>query len=390
MVNRIGIDARFMLRPMRGIPLYVNRLCEHLPRDKSLEFVFFINKGFEHNDRSDIYMPRINRIKERNKNILFVNQNSEGEVLWEQFYLPQLVKRYKVDLLHMPANRACYWPGVPMVVTLHDAMEYRFLMGQKYPLSWAQNRSLRSLFYNARARLYVLSMYKLGLHRAKQTITVSHYSAGDMVRYLGYRAETLHVIHHGLDGGYRMEKVLEKKDRTHTLMLGGDSLQKNPNTALKAWAKVDPVLRGKYPLKIVGFCGGISSPLLAAIRELGLEKEVSVKGWVDQQQLVDLFKRAALFLFPSRYEGFGFPLIQAMAAGTPMICSNTSSIPEIVGQAGLKYDPDDHRGMAEGMTALLSQINDWNQQSSKGLDRAEQFDWEKSAAMHIKTYRELL
>lgn len=387
----IGIDARFMLRPLRGIPLYVLRLCQNLPElDRDINFIYFINKGFEHNDSPENYLPRIQEIEEKNPNVKFVNYDDDAEIKWEQIYLPKLVKQYEVDLLHMPGNRICYFPGVPTVVTVHDVMEYKYLLDQKYPISWHKNRSIRMLQYNLRKRMYAILSYKWGLARADKIISVSQYSAKDIVKTLGVDADKVSVIHHGVDEGYLGNVSCPLSQRAFTLMLGGDSFQKNPEGAIASWAKVSPELRNKYPLKVIGFCGTDSSPLKQAIEKYNLENFVEIKGWVTQDEMVDYFKRAALFLFPSRYEGFGFPLIQAMASGTPVISTNKSSIPEVLGDVGLQLDPDDYCGMASAIEKVLSGPEEWQSQSNRGYERSEQFRWEISAQKHLVLYEEFL
>lgn len=380
-----------MLRPLRGIPLYVLRLCQSLPAlARQTRFVYFINKGFEHNDTPENYQPRINAIEQQNPNVTFVNYDHVAEIKWEQLYLPRLIKEYDVDLLHMPANRACFSPGIPMVITVHDVMEYCFLLDQKYPISWVKNRSLRMLQYNLRRRIYAVLTYRFGIPRASRLISVSRFSADDIATTLSIEKELISVIHHGVDTEYFQESPRPLEDRALTLLLGGDSHQKNPEVALASWAQVDPLLRQKYPLKIIGFCGNDSSPLLQAVRKYGLENSVEILGWVSQQEMVEYFKSAALFLFPSRFEGFGFPLIQAMACGTPIISTDKSSIPEVLGPVGLKYNPDDYTGMASGIEMMLKDNAEWKRQSKIGCERSKQFTWENSAREHLELYKRLL
>ena len=389
-MKTIGIDARFMLRPLRGIPLYVLRLCENLPGlNREYQFVYFINKGFEHNDTPENYLPRIESIEKKHPNVTFVNHDDEAEIKWEQVYLPRLIKKYKVDLLHMPANRICFFPGVPTVVTTHDVMEYLYLWNRFKKNIYAAS-GIKNFLYLTKIATYALANYKIGFQKAKQIITVSLYSAADIASKLKIKSNNICAIHHGLDADYFCDKVKPLSDRNFTLMLGGDSFQKNPELAIRAWAQVDPALRQKYPLKIVGFCGNKSSPLLTAIQENDLEGQVEIKGWISQGEMVQHFKNAALFLFPSRYEGFGFPLLQAMACGTPVISTNKSSIPEVLGDVGFQYEPDDATGMAAGIKRLLKDTDEWQKQSDTGYQRSLGFRWEVSAQKHLDVFDRLI
>jgi glycosyltransferase involved in cell wall biosynthesis len=240
----------------------------------------------------------------------------------------------------------------------------------------------------------------LGLKRATRVITVSQHSAADIVKHLNISPGVVRAIHHGLDREFILDdghgvltdgqSRLKLSRRNYVLMLGGDSHQKNPEGAIAAWAKVPESIKSKYRLKIVGFCGDDNSPLMKALRKHKLEDSVEVHGWITQNELVDSLRNAALFLYLSRYEGFGFPPLQAMASGTPVISTNRSSIPEVLGEVGLKYTPDDHDGIARGITEILTDESAWNEQVEEGIKRSQLFDWKKSAEAHLKVYEEVL
>lgn len=388
--KRIGLDARFMLRPLRGIPRYVYSLCEMLPEDQSIDWYFFINTGFEHNDTPYTYQKRIESIQKRYNNVVFVDCKSEGEVFWEQVCLPRLIKQYRIEMIHMPGNRVCFFPGVPMVVTVHDTMEYDFVLKQRYPLSWKQNRSLKLWLYRFRYRCYGVVIYKYGIRKARQVITVSKYSAEDIQRKGLARGNQINVIHHGVDAEFTKFEPLKVEPRKFTLMLGGDSWQKNPELAIKSWALVDPVVRNKFPLKIIGFCGTKNSPVIKTISSLSLDDEIEIKGWVSEKEMIDYFRYARLFLFPSRYEGFGFPVIQAMRVGTPVVTTNKSSIPEVVGKAGIQVSPDNPQKMASSIQTLLADDIVWSLYHKMGLQQAELFGWEKSIKSHLQVYQSVI
>jgi glycosyltransferase involved in cell wall biosynthesis len=389
--RRIGIDARFILRPLRGIPLYVTRLCEHLPAlNPDYLFYLFINKGFEHNDLPENYQPRIDNIR-KHDNVRIVNFDDDAEIMWEQIYLPRLVRAHKIDLLHMPANRMCFFTPVPTVVTVHDVIEYLFLPIRYSLRSILKSSNIRLSFYLLRTRSYIWTMYRYALKNASKIITVSNYSAGDIVRRLNINHDKIRVIYHGLDEEFlRPGKngVSNSTQRSFVLMLGGDSYQKNPEGAISAWANVSEEIRRKYPLTIIGFCGNEQSPLIKALKRYNLLNEVEIKGWVSKEELIQYFQNATLFLYLSRYEGFGFPLLQAMGSGIPVISTNRSSIPEVLGDVGLQYDPDDHKGIAEGIEKMLSNKSLRDKQSIIEKERASLFSWQRSAEEHLKVYEE--
>ncbi|MCK4820836.1 glycosyltransferase family 4 protein, partial [bacterium] len=202
----------------------------------------------------------------------------------------------------------------------------------------------------------------------------------------------INVIYHGIDNDFFVQNRRSEKfeDRSYVLMLGGDSYQKNPEGAIAAWAKVPIAIRKRYPLKVVGFCGNERSPLIQAIRKHGLNDEVEIKGWVTQKELIDNFRNAVIFLCLSRYEGFGFPLLQAMATGTPVISTNRASLPEVLEDVGFQFNPDDYQGIANAIAKLLQDRCMWDMQSAAGIKRAEMFTWRRCAQEHIRVYEEVL
>jgi glycosyltransferase involved in cell wall biosynthesis len=392
-MKRIGIDARYLLSLQRGMPLYVTRLCQLLPGIRNeYQFYYFINMANAHNDSPENYQPRLDAIMQKYSNVKIINCNHDAEFMWEQVYLRRLVKEHKIDLLHMPGNRICFFPGVPTVVTVHDVMEMLFI--KRDVLKWVFDpmAGIRMCLYRLRQVLYIWATYRYALKEASHTITVSDFSADEISRHLGISSERITAIHHGLDEEFTLPEApvtLDKGSRRNVLMLGGDAYQKNVEGALAAWSRVPIEIRRKFPLKIIGFCGNQQSPLIKALHDNKLTNEVQVSGWVSQETLICELRSAALFLYVSRYEGFGFPPLHAMASGTPVVASNVTSIPEVLGEVGLKCSPDDHTGIADGIVSLLTNEQNWLDQAQAGIKRAKDFSWELSARRHMQVYEEI-
>jgi len=392
--KRIAIDARFILRPLRGMPLYVLKLCQNLPRlCGRYQFFLFINEAYEHNDSFENWRATLNTLRLL-ENVRIVNMNSSGEVFWEQVLLPLMLRKFNIQLLHMPGNRTSFLSGVPTVVTVHDIIESISCEKKLKDLAH-DKRSLRKKLYSFRKLVYVWMNYNFFFKRSAAVITVSRYSAFQISEQLGIAGAKIIPIHHGVEADFANapgETPAAAVDhvRNFVLMLGGDSPHKNPEGALAAWARVSASARSKYPLKIIGFCGDETSPLLDALRKHNLTNEVELKGWVSQEEMVSCMNQAALFLYLSRYEGFGFPLLHAMASGTPVISSNCTSIPEVLGDVGLKFDPDDYCGIAHGIETILNDREEWAHQSMKGMQRARSFDWTESALQHLRVYEQIL
>jgi glycosyltransferase involved in cell wall biosynthesis len=388
---KIAIDARFMLRPLRGIPLYVYRLCQYLPQiAPDMDFYYLINSGFEHNDSAENVRGRLEWIGEHCPNVQIVDRQSDGDVVWEQYYLPQMLRTIGADLIHMPANRICFNSQVPTVVTLHDTMEFEYLRYRIESKVLHSGEGVRSRFYHARMIGYSVLNYRMMRYKADCVITVSKASLREIHSRLKVPVERIQEIYHGLDDDFACLEPLRIEQRDCVLMFGGDSIHKNPEAAISAWSMLPIDLRAKFRLKIIGFCGSQTSPLLRAVRQHGIEDEVEIRGWVSGEDVVQNFQHARAFLYLSRNEGFGFPLIHAMAAGTPVVASDRGSIPEVLGGLGLTYHPDDHAGIAGGLERLLTDEAYWQEQSETAHLRSRQFTWERSVQMHAQLYRSLV
>lgn len=387
----LGLDARFLCRTLRGMPTYVYHLSYWLPRLKpEWKFTFFINRGFEHNDRPDAIDKRLEIFSGLN-NIETINQNNDADIQWEQLIFPKLAKKADVDLIHLPGNRCLFNTKIPQVSTFHDIMEYLFLK-DIVPIN--DNDPWHLKLYLYRKRLYVHYIYRMGIKNPRRLITVSSYTANDVHKNLGIPLDRINVIHHGIDEDFRIDsnqlKTIGLESRTHCLMLGADGYQKNPRGALQAWSLVRPEIRHRFPLKIYGFTGNSGSPLIKALKEFGLEKEVELRQWVSKEELIDGFRTAAVFIFLSLYEGFGIPLLQAMASGTPCLHSNTSSLIEISQGTGMSVHPTDPQKAAIALEKLLENEDDWKKTAYDAWNVATKFTWERSASLHLKVYEEAM
>ena len=390
--KRIGIDARFVLRPLRGMPLYATMLCRHLPAlAPDYSFYFFINEGFEHNDRPESYRPTLEELA-AHSNVTIINQNHEGEIKWEQLYLPRLAKSNQLDLLFMPGNRICMLTRIPVVVTIHDTIECRYL---KHIYTVPAEGRLRWRFYLWCRRQYVAWQYRRGFQGAHHIICGAHSAAEDVSHLLQIVPTKITTIYHGLRQEFFQADAPKELPGANAannfcLLLGGDSYQKNPEGTIRAWAKVAPEIRRRFPLKIIGFCGKDNSPLLQTIAECDLQKEVEVRGWVSDAEVLASFKNATLFLFLSRCEGFGFPLLQAMAGGVPVITSTAPTLVELSQESARHFPADDSEAIATGIETVLSDAELYRSLSQKGLQRVRDFTWEKSVAEHLALFRRLL
>jgi len=387
-MEKIAIDARFLLRAQRGMPLYVSTLCKLLPEAMSdMHFYILINTSFEHNDKEENFKERLSEI-EGKPNVSIVDIKAEDEISWEVKLLPEWLKEVKPDLLHMPTNRVCLFTNVKQIATFHDCMEWSYL-NKIHAIPANANLKLKLYFY--RKRFYVWLIYIYGLRKVNRVLTISEYAQKSLVSNFNYVKKKINHVYHGIPEGYLINKNMSSlPKRKGILMLGGDSYQKNPENAIRAWYMLSEEQKIAHPLIIAGFTGNESSPVAKIIKELGITEQVVIKKWVDENFLIELFQTSALLLFASREEGFGFPLIQAMACGTPVVTSEAEVLVEIGSDATLTASAENPAGLAEKMTAILSSDKTWQELHQKSLIRAEHFKWKVTCAHIADTFKKLL
>jgi glycosyltransferase involved in cell wall biosynthesis len=374
--KKVAIDARFVLRKQRGMPLYTFMLCRLIPKILSQhQFVLFINKGFEHNESSENYQIRLDELSKQD-NVEVVNADAEDEISWEQFVLPKLLKAHQVDLLHMPGNRVCLFTRVKQITTTHDLMEWHSLKILRY----YKNRSLKENFYFFRQKAYLWAVYRLGLSFADHILTISQYSKCDITQSFPKLEKKSSYVYHGIPRGFK--PPLNNTPKQGVLMLGGDSHQKNPENMLKAWAQLPEELKKAHPLTILGFVGGEDSVISRTIQALGIENDIIIKGWVTEDELIQSMQTSKVFMFASREEGFGFPLLQSMASGTPVVVSEADVLLEIGRNAVCSAKAEDFLALSNELRCLLIDKQLYDEKAQKGLAIASEFTW-RHTAEHI-------
>ena len=176
----------------------------------------------------------------------------------------------------------------------------------------------------------------------------------------------------------------------YLLSVGTLEPRKNLTTLFEAYAGLPDAVRQRYPLVVVGMPGWRTEGLMASAQQLVSRGELRFMGYVDDAVLPLLYAGAAAFAYPSRYEGFGLPPLEAMASGVPVLVSNTTSLPEVVGDAGVQVAPDDVDAMREGLHRLLDDRDEARRRADLGLVQATAFSWEKCAAETLAVYRRVL
>ena len=360
---RIGINALFWERPGTGSGQYTRHLLQALAKvDPTNKYLLF-GPGSE---------PPIPNTQYPISNL--------AKLWFEQVSFPRACRH--LDLAHVPYFASPLFPTVPTVVTVHDLI----------PLILPAYRG--SLLVRLYTRLVAAAARK-----AEAIITVSQASARDIGRCLHIPPERIHVTYEAAGEVFQPvedEAQLRRKyalPERYLLYLGGFDQRKNLSALLRAFA----LLVSKQPqarLVIAGRLPGRDSPLFPDPRrlvgELGLEERVIFTGWVAEEDKPALLSGATAFVFPSLYEGFGLPALEAMACGTPVVASNRSSLPEVVGEGGILVEPTDMEALAEAMETLLVDDVLRAELRQRALAQAARFSWKRTALETLAVYRKVV
>ncbi len=308
--------------------------------------------------------------------------DARNRVQWvrgEQTLLPRLAARAGVDLVHSLASTAPVWGRFRRVVTVHDLIYARFPEAH----SGIRERGMRVLVPWA-------------VRRSDRVIADSRNTRDDLIELLGVASDRIDVAPLGL-GTVRREQPPPERDvragldlgeRTVVLALSAKRPHKNLTALIGALARMPP---GDRPLLVLpGYPTWHESELRARALELGVDGDVRFPAWVSAAELEGLWALAKAFVFPSLYEGFGLPVLEAMARGVPVACSNTSSLPEVTGDAALLFDPHDESAIAAALGRLLSDRELGERLRELGHLQAARFTWERTAQLTLESYARTL
>jgi glycosyltransferase involved in cell wall biosynthesis len=304
--------------------------------------------------------------------------NARNRVQWvrgEQLLLPRLAAREGVDLVHSLASTAPARGRFRRVATVHDLIYARFPEAH----SGIRDRGMRVLV-------------PLAVRRSDRVIVDSQSTRRDLVELLGTPAERIDVVPLGLGTVQRHEPLSERElrerlelgERSIALSLSAKRPHKNLTVLIGALARIP---RERRPLLVLpGYPTAHEADLRARARAEGLEGDVRFLGWLSGEELEGLWQVADTFVYPSLYEGFGLPVLEAMARGVPVACSNASSLPEVAGDAALVFDPRDERAIAAAIERLLSDQAEVERLRARGLERVREFTWERTAQLTLESY----
>ncbi|HEX9077675.1 MAG TPA: glycosyltransferase family 1 protein, partial [Anaerolineae bacterium] len=301
-------------------------------------------------------------------------------IVWEQIRLPALARQYRLDLLHSPHYTMPFLLPCASVVTFHDMTFFLYPQVHK-----------------AYKRLFFKSMIRLSAKRASAIIADSESTRRDILRVVPITPQKITAVPLGVSNMFkpmRTPGALEEIRRRYQLpakiilCVGELQARKNLATLIRAYDRL--VQQGlTHSLVIAGRKGWMYDELFQAVQSLNLTDRVIFTGYMPEQDLPLLYNVADVFVYPSLYEGFGLPVLEAMACGIPVVTTNVSSMPEITGDAGVLVDPYDVDYMADAIRRVVVDREIHAELECKGLERARMFSWERTAKETVAVYERI-
>lgn len=374
---RVGFDARLLIY-RRGMGNYVFNLIRELAQVRGgIEIIAYID-----DPSGATVLPSCPAVHYRLLRPALYP-------LWEQVMLPLAASRDAIDVLHCPANTGPIMLGssVSLVLTIHDAM---YLLP-----STLLPRAASS--YQQAGRIYRRVIVPRAAQRAERILTDSEQSRRDILRYLK-PASPVTVVPLAPSPEFKRipDDVAMLRIRTSfgirppfVLALGAADPRKNTRRVVEAFALAKQQHKLSHRLVVVGLSASLVRTYGSYANKLGIESEVDFLGFVDEEDLVALYNQAEALIYPSLYEGFGLPVLEALACGTPVLTSGDGAIAEVAGGAALLVDPQDSRSIAEGLTRLICDDALRERLRRAGAARVDQFSWARAAEATRDVYRSL-
>ena len=369
---KIAIDARGVnWYKGTGIGTYTDKILRYMIKTHKEIFYQIYWSGKDYDE-----------FESDNTKILMASKKNHK--FFEQYYFPYNLKDANIDIYHIPQNGIGISEKIDCkkVVTVHDLIPYI--------LPETVGKGYLSKFLQEMPRIIDLS---------DGIITVSECSKEDIIKFFPNSKDKVFVTPLAADDKYKLldrekcKNIIRENydiDKPFILYIGGFSPRKNVKSLISAFSKIYKKLEEEYNLVIVGSNKDDINILKDLSIALGVETFVKFTGFVPEELLPVLYNACNVFVYPSLYEGFGLPLLEAMSCGTPVITSNISSIPEVVGDGGILIDPFDTDILENSLEELLNNEKLRNSLSLKALERSNNFSWEKTSEKTVEAYKKIL
>ena len=366
---RIGIEAQRIFRKNKHGMDYVvlQEIKELQMMDTKNEYFVFVAPGED-------------RCLEDSKNVHIIEIGGNFYPLWEQFTLPRAAKELDLDILHCTSNTAPIKCKIPLILTLHDII---FLE--------PRDKNNKSLYQNM-GWLYRRLVVPKILKKCKKIITVSNFEKQNIMTKLGIPEERMAMIYNGYNEWFRPAQDIQYTYQKYIdnpgyfFFLGNTDPKKNTERTLIAYSKYLEESDVKRKLLMADLDHDYLDGIIERNHIENIRKNVVMPGYIVNQDLPDIYNSAFAFLYTSLRESFGIPLLEAMACGTPVITSNTSSMPEIGGPNAILINPENPEEIAEMMLKLENEDIFYRKQEQVGLERAKLFSWRHTAEQLLEVY----
>ena len=365
---KIGIDIRELEKDkFTGISRYLRQFLSFTAEsDKQNEYILLGNQKTDYNIKAD------------NQKLIIIPEKIT--FLWDQIKLPFHLKKQGVDVFLTPYFKAPLCKPTKMVVIINDII----------PLVASQYQKLKYFF----KRTYFRAMIKSAIKKADRIITISQHSKKDIVEFSGIDSTKIEIMTLAVDP-YKLDRLKSEKvvgrygvNDKFIFYFGNFNQHKNIKGLLTVYNKLPDYIKNHYKLVIGGKKNKHYSALVKLVKLLAIKNKVMFIDSISDEDLLCFYNAAQLFVFPSLYEGFGLPVLEAMACGTPVVAFNVTSIPEVTGDAAILVNPNDTNSLSKAIEKVLLNETLRNNLIAKGIERAKKFSVEKMARKILNVLNE--
>lgn len=373
---KIAIEAQRLFRKKKhGMDIVALELIRHLQEIDYENEYFIMVKPDEDND-----------ILSETDNFHIIEISGGPYPLWEQYYLPKALKKIKPDILHCTSNTAPLFTKIPLILTLHD-----ILYMQKIDFT-------KGTWYQRLGNLYRKWVVPRIVHSCRKIITVSNFEKDEIDTFFSLPPHHVEVVYNSYNSHFRQtikqESLQSYKQKYHLperfiLYLGNTHPNKNIVNVLKAMSLLHQENDEKIPLVMPDIDKAFLKRILLEINNPGLKNFIYLTGYVPNHELKYIYNLATIFLYPSFYESFGIPILEAMACGTPVITSDKAAMPEVAHNSAIIIDPGKPTNITKAIKTLLTDPALYLHYKEAGLKRSSSFSWETTANQIMAIYKEV-
>lgn len=369
----IVINAILYHEKPRGVGRYLNNLILELSKiDKTNNYYIYYGEWMKEYSFLDVEQENFKFIETK------IPRNTIIRNIYQGFIFPFLIKKHEVDVLHVPDTSPVFFTTCKTVSTIHDLAE--FYVSEKYSKI---QYLMRKIIVKGQAK------------KSDYILTVSQYSKNDIINRFDINANKITVTYNGVD-----KKILNKnsnlnelpkgiKKNRYLLYVGEIEKSKNVGIIIEAFNLLTNNIKDELSVVIAGRKGNDYSNLIELVNKYNLNDKIKILDYVSDEELNSLYKNCNAFIFPSLFEGFGLPIIEAMASKVPVISSNSTCLPEVAGDAALLFNPNNNEELKIAIEKIILNENISNKLIEKGINRVKYFDWNKTARKTLEVYSKL-